>query len=1223
MTLIKDLIHIPEQVNKGDYVIKLAEDVQNPELIVKDYVVTEQLAACFDNALSFIKAAVELRTSKASYLHGSFGSGKSHFMAVLHLILHGVPQARGIRELAAVVHKHNPWIAGKKFLLIPYHMTNAKSLESAILGQYVDQVMRMHPGAPIPSVYLGEKLFKDAQTIRDRMGNEAFFSSLEKMADDDKGWGEVAVLEWNEERFEKAIAALPGDPDRDELIGKLVETYFTSQREISKSSGEGFVNIDDGLSVISKHAANLGYDAAILFLDELILWLAGHSADLNFIQQEGQKLAKLVESQTPDRPVPIVSFVARQRDLRDLVGKDVSGAAALNFSDILGHWEGRFHTITLEDRNLPKIVEKRILKPNGNGAKEMIDAAFEQTSKAREEVMNTLLTSEGDKAMFRQVYPFSPALTQTLVAVSSALQRERTALKAMVQLLVQHRETLQLGDVVPVGDLFDVIAQGEEVFSEEMRVHFENAKRLYHQKLLPMLEKQHGARKEELEKLPFGDKKRMGFVNDDRLVKTLLLGALTPGVESLRAMTANKLAALNHGTIKSPIPGREGQMVARRIKTWAAEVGEIKVGDEANPTVSLQLTGVDTESIVDQARREDNEGNRIRYIREMLFDQLEIRNQDSFNLEHKFLWRNTPRLCEIVYTNVRKNPDSTLTPATGAWKLIVDYPFDDPPHGPRSDIGRLQQYLDENPSGCKTVAWVPSFFKDMAKKDLGLLVILEHILTGERYREYSRHLSVLDQSGAKALLENQRSMLRQRVLNHLLAAFGLDVPEDDSIDSSHSLKDHFQSLHPGFQPKPPAAPNLKAAMEDLLDQALSHQFPAHPHFEAETKIAHLRKVLEVAKAAAQTEDGRIAVDKQFRQIVRQIANPLLLGEMAETHFVLGRHWQNHFNKKATAAGGAATVGKLREWIDQPRPMGLPDEVANLVIVVYAEQTNQAFFQHGVSIEPSLASLRNDIELRQRVLPDQETWEKAAFRAGAIFGAASSKLLNASKVSKLSETLKKESSERLKDCRLLREKLKERLEAFGIEPEKAPRKQTADAAYTLLNDLSNAESDNDLVETLAGAEIATSETAMAQSVSKAGDLVLRMDSTMWDVFKKTGRDIDADIEAAIEEMKEALKEDEHVIGLEAAIKGAQAKALSALTKKIEKPKPGPGSGDGTGGKPVIVKPNLKGKRVVEEGQENDLGIDDLKSLAVRLEPKVKEGRTLRMNITWIIEEDSES
>jgi hypothetical protein len=42
-----------------------------------------------------------------------------------------------------------------------------------------------------------------------------------------------------------------------------------------------------------------------------------------------------------------------------------------------------------------------------------------------------------------------------------------------------------------VGDLWDVIAEGDEPFSEGMRLHFENAKRLYNQRLLPMLERQH------------------------------------------------------------------------------------------------------------------------------------------------------------------------------------------------------------------------------------------------------------------------------------------------------------------------------------------------------------------------------------------------------------------------------------------------------------------------------------------------------------------------------------------------------------------------------------------------------------------------------------------------------------------------------------------------------------------------------------------------------------
>ena len=486
MTLIKDLIEIPERVQQGDFVLRLSEGVNRAEETLRDYVVTPELQDCFDNALTFIRSALQTNTSKASYLHGSFGSGKSHFMAVLHLLLQGNIAARSIPDLASVITKHNEWVAGKKFLLVPYHMIGAHDMESGILGGYVEFVRRTHPQAPIPGVYLAEGLFRDAENLRNQMGEERFFAALSEGASNDGGWGDLDVG-WNAERFENAMLTEPGSEERSQLIGALVRQFFGSYDTQAGGHGEAFLSLDRGLSVLSRHAANLGYDGLILFLDELILWLASHAADLKFVHQEGQKLAKLVEAQNADRPIPIISFVARQRDLSELIGDSVPGAERLNFGDALKHWEGRFHKITLEDRNLPAIAERRILKCKSETARQELDAAFAQTQKIREAVMNILLTSEGDRAMFRKVYPFSPALVQTLIAVSSVLQREQTALKVMMQLLVDQRETLQVGDIVPVGDLFDIIASGDEAFSQEMAIHFENAKRLYYRKLLPML----------------------------------------------------------------------------------------------------------------------------------------------------------------------------------------------------------------------------------------------------------------------------------------------------------------------------------------------------------------------------------------------------------------------------------------------------------------------------------------------------------------------------------------------------------------------------------------------------------------------------------------------------------------------------------------------------------------------------------------------------------------
>jgi hypothetical protein len=1213
-TFIKELLDIPEQVQRGDFVLRLAEGVNRADETLRDYVVTPELQACFDNALSFISSAVHSRTSKASYLHGSFGSGKSHFMAVLHLILQGNVAARSIPELAPVISKHNTWAHEKKFLLVPYHMIGAHDMESGILGGYVDFIRHTHPQAPIPGVYLAEGLFQDAQTLRVRMGDASFFATLSEGKGGTGGWGDLEAG-WGATRFEAAMEEPPGSEERSQLVSALLGTFFSSYNTQVDRQSDAYLSLDKGLSVVSTHAASLGYDALILFLDELILWLASRAADLKFVHQEGQKLAKLVEAQTPDRPVPIISFVARQRDLSELIGDAVTGAQRLNFSDALKHWEGRFHTITLEDRNLPAIAEKRVLKCQSPAARAELDAAFAQTAKIREAVMNTLLTSEGDREMFRKLYPFSPALVQTLIAVSSVLQRERTALKVMMQLLVEQRDTLTVGDILPVGDLFDVIAHGDEAFSQDMAIHFDNAKRLYHQKLLPLLEKLHG-RREDVARLPYDDPRQVAFRNDDRLVKTLLLAALVPGVESLRALNAERLAALNHGTIKTPIPGREGQEVLRRCRSWAASVGEIRIGEEAaNPTISIQLSGVDTETIIEQARREDNQGNRIRRVRQMLFEQLAIDREHEFEQSHDFLWRQTKRSCIVLFRNIRELPDTSLDNADERWKLIIDYPFDEAGHGPRDDLSRVQAFRHTHPGGTKTLCWIPAFFSVEAEKDLGMLVILEHILTGERFAHYANHLSPQDRQAAKSLLENQRSVLRQRVQNHLDAAYGLEALTPGSLDSTHELELHerFASLQPGFEPQPPVAANLTGAMEHLLSQALEHEFPAAPHFEAEIKTSTLQKVYEQVRAATQTEDGRVAIDRPLRPLLRHIANPLQLGEMGydATHFVLGQHWKNHFTRKAAETGRTIDVSQLRTWMDEPKPMGLPRDAENMVILLFAEQTNRSFFLHSAPFEATLTNLPDRLELREQQLPHPAQWDLAVERAGRIFGVAASPLLKASNVMALATGVKQRIASARQACQTYRQRLQDRCGTLGIDAANTDRMRTAAATLAMIERLSDGEL-TDVVDVLATAPVATSESAMGECVSKAAHLAERLDAMNWEICEATARLTDERKTTADEIrtiISQGLASDEHVIALAAALQEAQAKAVRLLA--TSKPAPEP---------PVIPKPVPRpGRSILRQGAEQHLTLHAAQDLLARLEHELQAGQEIHFSLSWIIEE----
>lgn len=114
MTLLAQLIDLPEAVHRGDFVLRLSEGVARPKATLADYVVTDNLARCFDSPLSLVASALDAHTSKAAYLHGSFGSGKSHFMAVLDLLLAGNPEARALPELATVIAKHDRSLAGKR-----------------------------------------------------------------------------------------------------------------------------------------------------------------------------------------------------------------------------------------------------------------------------------------------------------------------------------------------------------------------------------------------------------------------------------------------------------------------------------------------------------------------------------------------------------------------------------------------------------------------------------------------------------------------------------------------------------------------------------------------------------------------------------------------------------------------------------------------------------------------------------------------------------------------------------------------------------------------------------------------------------------------------------------------------------------------------------------------------------------------------------------------------
>jgi hypothetical protein len=633
--LLRDLVKIPERVHAGDFVLALAKGIGSPSTVA-EYVVTPQLAEDFDQALELIRSAVETNSSRAAYLDGSFGSGKSHFMAVLYAILDGEPEARGKRGLADVVAKHDRWLKGRKFLQIPYHLPDSQSLDAAILGGYVSYVSKHFPGKPLPAVYLDEDLIADARELRRSEGDERFIAQLP--AGDDE-WG---TPDWDTTTLDEALREPPGGPNRRRLVGDLISGPFKRYARTVKADEESYISLDDGLSVISKHAKEvLGFDAIVLLLDELVLWLAGYIGSPAKVSEQAQKVSKLIESAEYERPAPIISFVPRQRDLRKLVSPSAAGAEVASLFDTLKYWDGRFEPIRLDNRNLPAIVHERLLKPKDEAAHSALNDAFNRAASVPPQTWETLLDVHGDKGdrdSFRLTYPFSPAFVHAMVDISGALQRERTALKLMQQLLVDYRDTLSVGQLMPLGAIFDVLAQGaDRPFTDKLRDEFDQAKRFYVDKLRPYLLAKHRTTEELAHTKPL-------LRADDLVVKTLLLAALVPNVPALNGLTATRLAALNHGSIVSMLPNQEARTVADTLKKLSAQYGEIRLsGSDDNPRVDLAIVGIDTDGILQDAWHADDESARRRMLKDLLWEDLNLTDDGAFETQTKVIWRGTAR----------------------------------------------------------------------------------------------------------------------------------------------------------------------------------------------------------------------------------------------------------------------------------------------------------------------------------------------------------------------------------------------------------------------------------------------------------------------------------------------------------------------------------------------------------------------------------------------------
>ena len=1156
---LRETFDIPESRGIGDYVLRLSESVGDEQFAstVANYVVTPALAEAFDLALTVVEDAQRTGENKAAYLAGSFGSGKSHFMAVLYGILGQVPAARAIEELQPVIARHAA-LDATKLLRLTFHFLDSQSIESALFSQFLRQISELHPNVLPPVLHSAGGLFADADNRRAEVGDDSFFARLNATTGSDAGanGGGLAARRqrargWDAASYADATAPNADPAQRSRLQQALIASYFTSY-----SRNTDWLSLEDGLAVIADHAKTLGYDGVVLLLDELILWLTFLITERERYNAEVQKITKLVETSRGRLAVPITSFIARQHNLADVIasGGD-SGAVVRSAEAALTHQSGRFATvINLGDENLPFIAKKRLLKTRPE-AQPDLDAAFARLDR-NEKVWDVLLdgintdsTHRGsDAEAFKLTYPFSPALIAALRALAGKMQRERTALKVMQQMLADNADRLTINNVIPVGDAFDDIidSANSTPINDDVAQTFRTARALWTDKLRPLLFRGAGVD----ESIP-DDEAPPGLQADIRVAKTLLMSAVAPDVPALKQIDANRLASLNHGSVISIIPGDQVATITNKVKQWAAEVPEISLTADANPTIAVTLESVDYERIITKGRGEDTDGRRRELMRTLLAEQFGVAGVQPMTggvFARAIIWRGTARPVEVVFGNVRDRgylPDDAFRPSTpGALRLVIDLPFDEPGHTTAEDHDRIDILLRTGEDRF-TVAWIPAFFPDKSKRQLGRLVILNYVLAGDRWAGYASDLSDADRIAARTILEQQRTQVTGQLLTAIQVyygvATGIRFPEGQPP---------LRSLHPGFDPQPPIGTTLADAVDRLIAEGFDALYPDHPEFSPPDQLISrhdLNRVLTRLREAQSQADGRIPLERRERDVARRVTEPLGIARTNETHLIFTTtqfsDWTHRItqglSRQAIDHTGDIDIDVLRAAIEPDGSnRGLTDDMVDLIAGAWAAQTKRSWFLHSTATgEPAIGEFRRGTTLRMEALPDRQVWVDATRRWTVWTGELVNDYLTASNLAAFAEQVRTYARTRFTGRSPFVAAIGDYYGAFNLDRSTGRYALAADLADLFENQI--ARLDNvALVAALAEASVHGSDTEIARSLSSVAPVeqaLVLYPASQWDILRDRG----SGAQIILDKVSQAVQAQEAVQSLPATLAAADA------------------------------------------------------------------------------------
>jgi hypothetical protein len=622
--IIRDVIEIPDR--KPSLVIKVGEIgmEERRREYVESYVITELIAKELESLVKSIAESAETGFQGIGvWVDGPYGSGKSHFLSFLGLLLQCDEMAWRRLNLSSL----DPYLDSLKRYPVFVVPVNALDDPDSFRRNFYRAVERQLERRSLPPVEL---------------------SSTRKLISEFERQAEAQPLRWDllfensltvtdRENFERMKEENP-----DELAGEI-------RRHVYGDAAVGVMDfyepMTEGMRKLTEHLRDQGFKALVVLLDEITLLLRGRERDF-----QGRTLAdinRMLEHE--NAALPVWALVSRHIELEDIVGQDA-----------IAHLRDRFQKrIEMQAVDLYEVCFRRVLRRRDGGEviQEALERNWENLPQEQRRTLAELYGGEGElRSALEKLYPFHPTILDTLVAVTHRLSRERTAISVMYDMLFEVADE-PIGTWLPYARAFDVLFSGGAT-SVQGENQLLAAWQLVVEKVEPRLE----------ELFPDDDEIRE---KAKIVLRTLVLGQLTDRPRRIcDRMTPQVIAALNAAELNRGIPFLAQRELMGILDVFSERIPQIQRSGDGRYNVELTI-GPDPDEALDRLEVQSLHEEERRVALSVLSDLFPVQSSDGKKIGYQVTWRGTQRRGIIQVQDLSTLSANSLHISSGQEYLIL------------------------------------------------------------------------------------------------------------------------------------------------------------------------------------------------------------------------------------------------------------------------------------------------------------------------------------------------------------------------------------------------------------------------------------------------------------------------------------------------------------------------------------------------------------------------